>query len=314
MQYFASVDCPDDVTIPTDDETAWALFPHHRWVYDKLRVADSQGLPAAPHGVPPPTFPVFSKPVYNLHGMGAGGRALHSPADLAAHETPGHFWTALLQGEHLSTDVAVVDGVPAWWRHTVGAPLAGGCFDRWTVLAEPLPILELACGGWLRRHLVGYTGAVNLETIGGRIIEVHLRFADQWPDLYGAGWLDAIVGLYRDGRWEYADDDRRTGYSVVLFGPHGRRYGRPPDTVLDVWRRAPGISSVQITFHPDLPPERHAMPPGGFRLAVVNCWNLDAGRAVRDALAVGFEVTPPRTVPDRHGLHAFSPAPRRMRA
>jgi hypothetical protein len=29
---------------------------------------------------------------------------------------------------------------------------------------------------------------VNLETIGGRIIEVHLRFADQWPDLYGARW------------------------------------------------------------------------------------------------------------------------------
>ena len=26
---------------------------------------------------------------------------------------------------------------------------------------------------------------INLETIGGRIIEVHLRFADQWPDLYG---------------------------------------------------------------------------------------------------------------------------------
>ena len=33
----------------------------------------------------------------------------------------------------------------------------------------------------------GYTGMVNFETIGGRIIEAHLRFADQWPDLYGGG-------------------------------------------------------------------------------------------------------------------------------
>ena len=26
------------------------------------------------------------------------------------------------------------------------------------------------------------------------------------------------------------------------------------------------------------------MPPGGFRLAIVNCWDLDAGRAVRARL------------------------------
>jgi hypothetical protein len=27
------------------------------------------------------------------------------------------------------------------------------------------------------------------------------------------------------------------------------------------------------------------MPPGGFRLAIVNCWELGAGRAVRDELS-----------------------------
>jgi hypothetical protein len=40
---------------------------------------------------------------------------------------------------------------------------------------------------------------LNLETIGGTIIEVHLRFADQWLDLYGPGWVDAVVWLLRDG-------------------------------------------------------------------------------------------------------------------
>jgi hypothetical protein len=39
----------------------------------------------------------------------------------------------------------------------------------------------------------GYTGILNTETIGGRMIEVHLRMSDQWPDLYGAGWVDALV-------------------------------------------------------------------------------------------------------------------------
>ena len=40
---------------------------------------------------------------------------------------------------------------------------------------------------------------VNLETIGARIIEVHLRFADQWPDLYGGEpWVESLVRLYQD--------------------------------------------------------------------------------------------------------------------
>ena len=41
----------------------------------------------------------------------------------------------------------------------------------------------------------------------------------------------------------------------------------------------PGVSSVQITFHEDRDAARHAMPPGGFRLAVVNAWNLQSGLA-----------------------------------
>ncbi|MCW5749129.1 MAG: hypothetical protein KIT36_23265, partial [Alphaproteobacteria bacterium] len=76
LQYFESVSCPADVLIPTEDSDAWQWFPKHRWVYDKLAVAASQGLMAAPHGVPPPSFPVFSKPIYNLKGMGVGSRAL----------------------------------------------------------------------------------------------------------------------------------------------------------------------------------------------------------------------------------------------
>jgi hypothetical protein len=30
------------------------------------------------------------------------------------------------------------------------------------------------------------------------------------------------------------------------------------------------------------------MPPGGFRLAVINCWNLDAGLRAREELALTF--------------------------
>ena len=287
-QYFESAACPADVFIPTEDSDAWSWNPAHRWVHDKLAVATSQGLDAAPHGVAPAHYPVFSKPIYNLKGMGVGSRALRSAEDYVEAYRPGHMWSTLLEGDHVSSDVAVVDGVPRWWRHARGAASGDGTFDHWEIDAAPAPAVEDWCGAWCRRHLAGYTGMVNLETIGGRIIEAHLRFADQWPDLYGPGWVEALVGLYATGEWQFDDMDRRTGYSVVLFAPHGARYRHPPLALQREIAALPGVSSLQITFHEDLSPDRHAMPPGGFRVAIVNCWDRAAGNAARERLKRHF--------------------------
>jgi len=288
MQYFEDIACPDNVTIPTDDERAYELFPDHRWIYNKLLICDTQGVAGAPHGIPPTSFPVFSKPIYNMHGMGVGGRIIGSEMELAANINAGHMWMDLAEGEHVSSDAVVIGGEAQWWRHTIGNALGEGVFDYWTILAEERPAIEEYCGAWLRKNLKGYSGAVNLETIGGNIIEVHLRFADQWPDLYGDGWLAAIVELYTRRRWRFADTDRRDGYSVVLFGAHGVPYRHPSATMVDEIRARPDVTSVQITFHQDLPPEQHAMPPGGFRLAIVNCRRLEAGLKAREDLALAF--------------------------
>ncbi|HYC64378.1 MAG TPA: hypothetical protein VEC14_06585 [Reyranellaceae bacterium] len=287
-QYFQRVPCPDNVLIPTEDSDAWAWNPRHRWVYDKLAVALSQGLDAAPHGVSPKNYPVFSKPIYNLKGMGVGSRAITSEVEYERAHTASHFWSTLLQGEHVSTDVAVIDGKPQWWRHAKGIASGDSTFDYWEVGTADAAV-EAWCGPWCERHLAGYSGMVNLETIGGRIIEVHLRFADQWPDLYGGdAWVEALVRLYRDGVWQYDDSGKRTGYSVVLFMPHGRRYKPPPEALQQEVRAMPEVSSLQITFHPERDPARHAMPPGGFRVAIVNCWDRAAGNAAREKLRGAF--------------------------
>jgi hypothetical protein len=291
FQYFESVACPPDVFIPTEDSDGWLWNPAHRWIYDKLAVALSQNLAAAPHGVAPDTYPVFSKPMYNLKGMGVGSRTLYSKADYDAAYTAGHFWSTLLSGDHVSTDVVLVDGEPRWWRHARGMASGDGTFDHWEIAATGNPAVEEWCDAWCRKHLRGYTGILNLETIGSRIIEAHLRFADQWPDLYGDGWVEALVRLYARRQWHYADVDRRTGYSVVLFMPHGRLYRHPPAELRRQVLALPGVSSLQVTFHESLPPERHAMPPGGFRVAIVNCWDHAAGNRARDLLRSHFSAT-----------------------
>jgi hypothetical protein len=288
LQYFEHVPCPAGVDIPTEDPDARLWYPAYRWVYDKIAVARSQGIAAAPHGVAPLAYPVFSKPITNLKGMGIASRVLVSAEDYEQSLTAGHMWMALLSGRHVSTDVAIVDGEPRWWRHVTGEPRGEGTFDYWTVHAESDAAIEDYCGAWIRRHLAGYTGILNTETIGGRMIEVHLRLSDQWPDLYGAGWIEAVIRLYDRRIWEFADSDRRDGFSVVLFGPHGPHYEHPPSALVAQVRNLPGVSSVQITFHEDKPSAQHAMPPGGFRLAVINAWRRQAGLAGREILRPHF--------------------------
>jgi hypothetical protein len=75
---------------------------------------------------------------------------------------------------------------------------------------------------------------------------------------------------------------------VVLFGPHGPHYRHPPAALVEEVRAMPGVSSVQITFHEDKAPERHSMPPGGFRVAIVNAFDLEKGEAAREVLRKHF--------------------------
>jgi len=289
LQYFEHVPCPEHVNIPTDDPDCWVLYPRERWVYDKLKIAEAQGLDAGPHGVHPRRFPVFSKPMVNLKGMGLGSRVMRSAAELDHHYRPGHMWMPLLTGDHVSTDCAVENGRAAWMRHATGAAWDDGMFRHWTVHAGPIPALGAHLADWVLRHMPGYSGMMNFETIGGTIIEAHLRFADQWCDLYGEGWVEALVRLYAEGRWAFADDDRRDGVSMPLFARHGSGFRHPPAELQREVRAMEGVKSLQITFHDGKPPEDHAMPPGGFRLAVVNATSLEAARAARRRLATAWD-------------------------
>jgi hypothetical protein len=162
-------------------------------------------------------------------------------------------------------------------------------FDYWTIHGESRPALEEYVGTWVRRHLAGYTGMFNVETLGGRIIEGHLRFADQWPDLYGKGWVEALIRLYAEKRWHFqVEGQRRDGYSVVLFGRHGRHYRHPASDLQRAVRAMPGVTSLQITFHETKPAKDHAAPPGGFRLAIINTDDLERGYEARRLIAEAF--------------------------
>ncbi|GAC1461750.1 MAG: hypothetical protein PVSMB4_20300 [Ktedonobacterales bacterium] len=288
LQCFTQVACPRAVHVPTDDPTAYALYPDLRWTYNKLLIARSQDIECGVADDRPGRFPVFGKPIINLRGMGVGSQILRNERELYRRCKAQHFWMELLTGVHVSTDCAVVRGDMAWHRHTQGIAGHAGTFNYWIVEARSRPTLDKYCRAWISRNLSGYTGMVNIETIGDQIIEVHLRFSDQWPDLYGAGWVESVVRLYKENVWRFSDTPRTNGYSVVLFGTHGIPYVHLPAASLARYRAMPDVSSVQVTFFEDLPQQAHAMPPGGFRLAVINCHRLEAGLRVRREMAREF--------------------------
>jgi len=293
-QYFENVRCPHNVVIATDDIDAWPWHPKFNWVYDKLKVAQSQGFACGPHGVEPPRYPVFSKPITNLKGMGIGSRVIANSCDMDAHATAGHFWMELFAGAHVSTDCAVVNGTVMWLRHAEGIPAKQGTFSSWTLKRDKDPVLARYISNWVASHMAGYTGMMNFESIGGKIIEAHLRFADQWCDLNGQGWIDAVVRLYDKGVWEYTDDHRREGFSIPLFIEHGSNFLHPPEDLQESIRAMPDISSLQITFYENRNPEHHPMPPGGFRVAIINAWDFKAGLRAIDRLAKCFAEQRPR--------------------
>jgi hypothetical protein len=266
FQFFENVECPDNVNVPTDDIDCWPWFPEHCWVYDKLKIAESQGLRCAPHGVLPDHYPVFSKPIINLRGMGIGSRKITSALEMLAHSSAGHLWMEFLEGDHVSTDCAIVKGEICWIRHAKGFSATDGMFKYWIIYAEEHVVLKQYLSNWVASHMANYTGMMNIETIGNRIIEVHLRFSDQWCDLYGNGWIEAVVALYTHGHWQLPKDVRKEGYSIPLFASHGQAVFHPSALQQKHIRALPHVSSLQITFFEDLVGDQHAMPPGGFRL------------------------------------------------
>lgn len=142
------------------------------WIYDKLILSRKLGHLCGPAGVElpfPGTFIV--KPITNIMGMGKGSYIKAFDTKSTDDIEPGYFWMELFSGQHLSVDVVkgktevVIEGISEGTQR----------FSRWITLdnvdiKHPEFIIELS-------HKYG---VVNYETIGGKIIEVHLRHNPDW--------------------------------------------------------------------------------------------------------------------------------------
>lgn len=269
------------------DDVAWRHFPEHRWVYNKLEVALSQNIPCAPLGVMPEEYPVALKPAYNIWGGGVGSYRIDS-ADELFHRSPvcltperarhpGTFWMEWLEGDHLSHDLVTDgDGFIEWVCCLEGHPLGVGMFDRWET-TEPDRLVVAYVSAWVRRHLQGYRGCVNLETIGGKIIDCHLRPGDLHR--FGDERLMRSLADFCSGEpWNF---DGRLGdlYLFVVWGRQGVDYVIDDSIVAD-------ICGDFVSFRMDDPDWIN--PLGAARIAILTARDLRSGLDARHRLLPHF--------------------------
>ena len=246
--------------VPVSDAAAWRLNPRHRQIYDKLRLALDAGLTAAPCGVAPtdlglaPDTEVFVKPIVNLAGMGLNARPAR--ADSVPME-PGSFWCERLVGAHTSSDCLVQAGEPRWFAHTRGSDEKDASRSIYWEVGAELPDAEAWIADWVRRNLAGYTGICNIELIGGRPIEAHLRGSNGFFDLYGPDFIPAWVAL-ADGQGFSPPPPIQGGYVISVFGE--------ADLSGEVLRAA---EAAGVKVQPD------PSTPG--RAAILRCRERDAG-------------------------------------
>ena len=163
-----------------DDIVAYVAYPDAAWVYNKLILYQKLGYLAHPHGIIPRTFPVISKPILNLWGLGLGVDRWDSSADIKYQA--GYLWMQEFSGDWMSYDIDFESGTvwqaqaecDAVWRATPSA---------WLVEKRTLADLPASLIIQLEKLKIP-TKQINVETLGDNIIEVHLRWSHEITQWY----------------------------------------------------------------------------------------------------------------------------------
>ena len=172
-----------------DDKDVWNRCPKDwLWIYDKLIVARKQNIVAAPAGiaVPKPNTYIV-RPITNIRMMSRGATKQWLTPEDTDLVPDGYFWSECFEGRHTSVDfhygiqTLAVEG----FRND---PNRLDRFSRWHRIDEKYSFPEVLGELWR------LTPWVNVEYIGDKIIEVHLR----WNDDFSNHNSDIIYPVWRD--------------------------------------------------------------------------------------------------------------------
>jgi hypothetical protein len=192
-----------------DDKDVWhKVNTDDLWIYDKLIVAKKQGLQAAPAGIPVPKDNWYIiRPITNLRMMSRGARKIWLTPNDTDQVPDGYFWCEWLEGRHITVDY--LRGVQTVAAEGFRDSERLDRFSRWVRLDEDFTIPKSLGGFYLKYKWV------NFELIGDKVIEIHLRYND---DFAHHSYRNAIP-VWRDEQSEQPEG------SIWYDCPSGDRLG-----------------------------------------------------------------------------------------
>jgi hypothetical protein len=146
------------------------------WIYDKVIVAQYENIISGPAGVSVPWAGQYIvRPITNIRMMGRGAKKCWLVPGDDDNVLDGSFWSELLVGDHTSVDYHWGDPVLSVQGFRTDEDRLDR-FDRWIKIPvkHPLPI-------WLQ-GLSATQEWINVEYIGNKVIEVHLRYNDDFAN------------------------------------------------------------------------------------------------------------------------------------
>jgi len=194
-----------------DDKDVWPLCPvDYLWTYDKLILSRKLGYLAGPAGiaVPKPGWYIV-RPITNIRMMSRGAKKVWLTPQDTDLVPDGSFWSECFQGRHISVDFhygvqhLAVEG----FRNSERLDR----FSRWEKINDRYLFPAVLGDLW---QLTPWT---NVEYIDDKIIEVHLR----WNDDFSNHNSDVIYPVWRDESLEQP--------------PHTRWYDSPSGDRLGFW-------------------------------------------------------------------------------
>lgn len=195
-----------------DDKDVWhTVHPDDLWIYDKLIVAKKAGYTAGPAGVAVPTAGWYIvRPITNIRMMSCGAsREFLTPEEDSVPD--GYFWSEMFTGEHVSVDYhyGIQDTTVQGFRDSDRLDR----FSKWCKIEAHMPIPDM-----LRNICVHYRW-LNVEYIGGKIIEIHARYNDDFCNHSGTTiipvWRDAITTKPAGATWYESPSADRLGFWVL---------------------------------------------------------------------------------------------------
>ena len=196
-----------------DDKDVWAQCPvDYLWIYDKLILARKLGYQAAPAGIPVPQPGWYIvRPITNIRMMSRGAKKLWlTPADTDS-VPDGSFWSECFEGRHTSVDFH-------WGKQHLAVEGFRDDADRLDRFCRWQKITDTVTFPLVLQDLGQIAEWVNVEYVDNHIIEIHLRYNDDFSNHTGniiyPVWRDRPFPQPPGTRWYNSPGGDRVGFWV----------------------------------------------------------------------------------------------------